>query len=226
MGRCFAARIFLVLWPVVVGFKVLDVGAPRTGTQSMYSAMRILGLNPLHTGLDLKIRPALCNYLFGNGSLDDALGIFDAFDGAMDEPVMLMYEEVMAAFPEAKFLLTISAPESWFKTYVDLITTSHIETTGYPKPAAECTAMASWGCIFDGSSTEAQKHTCLQNYERHIQRVQDMIPPQRLLVYNWSDGWTPLCHFLGLPIPEEDFPHDDFAIEHFQQRNRWLHGQG
>jgi len=27
--------------------------------------------------------------------------------------IIRMYEEVMAAFPEAKFLLTISEPETW-----------------------------------------------------------------------------------------------------------------
>ena len=59
-------------------------------------------------------------YLFGNGSLDDALAVFDGYDAAMDEPVMLMYEEIMAAFPEAKFLLTISDAERWFENYVEL----------------------------------------------------------------------------------------------------------
>jgi len=35
-------------------------------------------------------RPKLCAYLFGNGTLDDALAIMGGFDSAMDEPVMLM----------------------------------------------------------------------------------------------------------------------------------------
>ena len=36
------------------------------------------------------LRPKLCAYLFGNGTLDDALGVMANFDSAMDEPVMLM----------------------------------------------------------------------------------------------------------------------------------------
>ena len=39
--------------------------------------------------------------------------------------------------------------------------------------------------------------------------VQEVIPPERLLVYNWSDGWAPLAHFLGTAIPEDEFPHED-----------------
>ena len=32
-------------------------------------------------------------------------------------------------------------------------------------------------------------------------------PKDKLLVYNVKDGWEPLCKFLNLPIPDEEFPH-------------------
>eukprot|EP00438_Fugacium_kawagutii_P029630 Skav202673 [mRNA] locus=scaffold1791:457827:460965:+ [translate_table: standard] len=80
----------------------------------MYDAMKILGLNPIHSGYFTEVRDPLCHYLFGNSSLDGALGVLEGFDAAMDEPFMLMYEEIMSAFPESKFLLTISDGESWF----------------------------------------------------------------------------------------------------------------
>lgn len=70
--------------------------------------------------------------------------------------------------------------------------------------------MRSWGCLF-GNSTKKDRDICLQNYERHNQRVQDIVPPERLLVYNWSDGWAPLSHFLDVAIPAEDFPREDKA---------------
>ena len=47
--------------------------------------------------------------------------------------------------------------------------------------------------------------------------VQEVIPPERLLVYNWSDGWAPLAHFLGTAIPEEEFPHEDPVRSHFEK---------
>ena len=65
-----------------------------------------------------------------------------------------------------------------------------------------------------------QKETCLQNYERHIERVQQVIPPQKLLVYNWSDGWAPLTHFLHLPVPEEEFPRVDEVKIHLDVRGK------
>jgi len=34
-----------------------------------------------------------------------------------------------------------------------------------------------------------------------------MAPKDQLLVFKVSDGWEPLCKFLGKPIPSEEFPH-------------------
>eukprot|EP00438_Fugacium_kawagutii_P029142 Skav225247 [mRNA] locus=scaffold988:13240:15180:- [translate_table: standard] len=214
-------------------FTLLDVGAPRTGTQSMYAAMKILGLNPLHSGFEAQYRLGPCNYLFGNGSLDDALGALQGHDSAMDEPFMLLYEEIMSEFSESKFLLTISDGESWFNNYVEMM--RHVAVIDVPtfevldlalgkEVVQSCTAMASWGCHFV-NSTAKQKDPwtplnpldaydlCLKNYYRHIERVQQVIPAQRLLVYNWSDGWAPLCHFLGKPIPDVEFPYEDLAMK-------------
>ena len=34
----------------------------------------------------------------------------------------------------------------------------------------------------------------------------DDVPADRLLVYRVSDGWGPLCEFLGVPVPDTPFP--------------------
>ena len=154
----------------------------------------------------------------------------------MDEPYMLLYEEIMAAFPEAKFLLTISDAESWFSNYVEVVHgyerahASFVE--GRPFYWQNCTAMKSWGCQFlhGQNQTEAdyasRKKSCLQNYERHIERVQQVIPPQKLLVYNWSDGWAPLAHFLHLPLPEEEFPRVDEVTMNLEWRGDLMDALG
>ena len=228
LSRFTLAMVSLHLIPAHDAFKLLDVGAPRTGTQSLHDAMEILGFNSMHTGSFTPIRVSLCEYLFGNGPLEDAIALLGAFDAAMDEPVMLMYEEVMAAFPEAKFLLTLSDAESWFNSTVELARTMSFNRAvmSVPDPLDEldrnswkflCSGMKSWGCNFENSSAE-EKETCLQNYARHNERVQEVIPPERLLVYNWSDGWAPLAHFLGTAIPEEEFPHEDAVKSRNEER--------
>jgi hypothetical protein len=50
---------------------------------------------------------------------------------------------------------------------------------------------------------------------RHTEMVQSEIAPERLLVFQVSEGWGPLCRFLGVDEPGAPFPHDndlgDFA---------------
>ena len=43
-------------------------------------------------------------------------------------------------------------------------------------------------------------------------RVKATVPKQRLLVMELSEGWKPLCKFLGKPIPMVPFPHLNDAV--------------
>ncbi|CAK9075715.1 unnamed protein product [Durusdinium trenchii] len=205
---------------------LLDVGAPRTGTQSIHDALEIMGLKALHSGYTQSARDPVCAYLFAQQPLDNALAVLNGYDAAMDEPFMLIYEEVMAAMPDSKFLLTISDAESWYQNYVDLlamtVTLNVSLTDGRPWYWEPCSAVRFWGCNFV-NGTEKEKKTCLENYERHVARVQEVIPAERLLIYNWSDGWTPLAHFVGLPVPDAEFPHKDELKEQLTFANQVVH---
>jgi hypothetical protein len=55
--------------------------------------------------------------------------------------------------------------------------------------------------------------------EAHNAAVIAAIPPERLLVFEVSQGWAPLCRFLGLPVPATPFPRVNEAgsfHEHFK----------
>lgn len=36
-----------------------------------------------------------------------------------------------------------------------------------------------------------------------------MVPKDKLFWYNVADGWEPLCKILGVPVPDQLFPHND-----------------
>ena len=40
----------------------------------------------------------------------------------------------------------------------------------------------------------------------HERDVQEAFSAERLLVYEVSQGWEPLCRFLGVNVPEVPFP--------------------
>eukprot|EP00439_Symbiodinium_sp_Y106_P002075 s4313_g1.t1 len=109
-------------------FQVLYVGPPRTGTQTMYTALRILGMRPLHSGYNRSVREPMCNFLYFNGSKEVAMNVLSGFDAGMDEPFQLMYDAVMEEFPNAKFILPVTTAEQWMKSYKDFF-----ENDKFPK---------------------------------------------------------------------------------------------
>lgn len=46
-------------------------------------------------------------------------------------------------------------------------------------------------------------------YLSHYEHVRSVVPPERLFNFNITDGWGPLCEFLGKEVspPEAPFPH-------------------
>jgi hypothetical protein len=58
-------------------------------------------------------------------------------------------------------------------------------------------------------------------YERHNAAVRSEVAPDRLVEWQPGDGWAPLAAALGVPVPDEPFPHtnttDDFR-ERMAQR--------
>jgi hypothetical protein len=43
-------------------------------------------------------------------------------------------------------------------------------------------------------------------YEAHNDAVRAGVPPERLLEFDVAEGWDPLCRFLGVPVPDGQFP--------------------
>jgi len=46
--------------------------------------------------------------------------------------------------------------------------------------------------------------------------VRATIPRERLLVFDVSEGWEPLCAFLGVPVPSTAFPRVNSTQEFWQ----------
>lgn len=42
--------------------------------------------------------------------------------------------------------------------------------------------------------------------QAHKDKVRQLVPKEQLLEMDLSDGWEPLCKFLGVPVPNEPFP--------------------
>ena len=68
----------------------------------------------------------------------------------------------------------------------------------------------------------ANKMTAIKKYREHNAYVKTACPADKLLVYNPKSGWAPLCKFLGLKVPDMEFPNknkggqivDDILLKH------------
>ncbi|CAE6941496.1 unnamed protein product [Symbiodinium natans] len=231
---------FLVTLATAAAFQVLDVGPPRTGTQTLKAALEVYGFRALHTSYNYTARLPWCEYLFGGGALEPALRTLDGYDTAMDEPFHLVYKEVMEAFPESKFLLPVKDPDEWYDNVLaagqdlnmDLeeAAATHEMSSGFDYLAAmtlripsmrTCSGCINWGCDFLNVTGKPNRERCVASYRAHIEAVQATIPSHRLLLFHFSDGWAALSHFLGQPIPDRPFPYvDDFFEEPFALKRR------
>ncbi|CBY13677.1 unnamed protein product [Oikopleura dioica] len=45
-----------------------------------------------------------------------------------------------------------------------------------------------------------------QAYRKHISHVKSVVPAHRLLIWDVSTGWQPLCDFLNVKVPSSSFP--------------------
>ena len=129
----------------------------------------------------------------------------------MDLPAACMVEELLAAYPDAKFILTHRPVDKWIASMNSTI----IPVMEWP----------SWRLLrhFDGGFVKpwyAYKQVMLKGWGRddfgdenlrdifleHSELVKRIVPKESLLVFEVKDGWGPLCGFLGGWRPDGEFP--------------------
>eukprot|EP00928_Gymnodinium_smaydae_P021655 TRINITY_DN18473_c0_g1_i1.p2 TRINITY_DN18473_c0_g1~~TRINITY_DN18473_c0_g1_i1.p2 ORF type:complete len:292 (-),score=36.34 TRINITY_DN18473_c0_g1_i1:219-1094(-) len=194
--------------------KVAHVGLGRTGTTSLKTALEVLEFTSLkdehvHEVADVFGRAARGEMSFDSLALEVGRRGFDDVFFYGDD-----YYEWVANTDGVRAILSIrDDAATWARSYVvvssfgelfrnppfvylqqvkDMLPvlerTDHTHTNGSPE-------------LHDDIATlEAA-------YVAHVEKIKKLIPKERLLVLNVREGWGPLCAFLGVPVPEEKFPH-------------------
>jgi hypothetical protein len=200
------------------GLQVIGVGMHRTGSMSVKAALERLGFGPCYHGMEALRRSRDGDRWLeaheAGGELDWS-SIFAGYRSTLDWPTIHFWEQLVAAYPNAKVLLTERDPESWWASHVTMFQVAAqveqeitdeqrqwIDGSGYGRmKAALATIVAA---TFDGQVFD--KTHCLRVFEQHYERVRHVVPGERLLVYRVQDGWAPMCRFLGADVPDEPFP--------------------
>ena len=186
--------------------KVIGAGLGRTGTLSLKLALEHLGFGPCYhmvevlTDLQRKV-PQWIEAANGNPDWD---AIFEGYHSTTDYPACMYWRELLAKYPDAKVILTVRDPDSWFESgSVTVFSPAHRERLEQAGPMAEFFKSSVFSEIGEGV-TDRQFMT--DYFRRWNQSVIDEAPPEKLLVYQAGEGWQPLCDFLGVPVPAEPYP--------------------
>jgi hypothetical protein len=177
--------------------KVFCIGFQKTGTTSMAAALEILGYRVTSIfGRDLELDDLRRSYVARG--LKIAAGV----DAVQDMPWPLMYRELDAAFPGARFILTWRETDRWLASICGHFgrNPAVLQALTYGEDAAFPVGH------------EARYRAV---YERHNSEVRGYFRdrPGDLLEMNLArgDGWAPLCAFLGAPVPDVPFPASNSA---------------
>lgn len=193
--------------------KIIGAGFGRTGTASMKAALEYLGFGPCYHMFDVLTSPERAEdwRRVVDGEDRDWARIFDGYVSTVDWPGCAYWKELLETFPDAKVLLTTRDPQRWYDSVYRTIYGFHAADVDPAVPAGVAETFRPvvgkivWDGTFDGRF-EDRGHA-IDVFERHNEEVRRSVDADRLLEYEVGSGWGPLCEFLGVDVPAEDFPH-------------------
>jgi hypothetical protein len=178
--------------------KVIGIGLNKTGTTTLAECLRIVGYKK-HVSVR---RDLLAEYR--RGRLDNVFKVIEDNESFTDWPFPLMYREIFSRFGDrARYILTkrVSALK-WLESLK-----RHSLRTLPDKHSR----LLAYGYNYPHGVEEYH----LDFYERHCFEVVNFFARHNsehlLLEVSWDAGdeWARLCEFLGKPVPEEPFPHEN-----------------
>ncbi|MCW2877927.1 MAG: hypothetical protein JWQ95_2027 [Sphaerisporangium sp.] len=197
--------------------QIIGAGYGRTGTMSLRAALVRLGCAPCYHFTELLTHPDhLAAWVSAvNGAPGAWRGPLRGYAATTDWPCVAFWRELVDGHPDAKVILTSRDAGVWYDSMTKTI--FRVITEGAPGGRERFGRLQNGRGIADlarlvvvdrsfGGHIDDREHV-IACYERHNAEVRQVVPAERLLDYQVSQGWQPLCDFLGMPVPAEPFPH-------------------
>ena len=215
-----------------MSLKVIGAGFGRTGTLSLKLALEELGLGPCYHMIEVNAHrehDALWLAL-ARSEASDWRPMLQGYASTVDWPTTYVWKELAAANPQAKIILTLRDPDAWYASAAATIFARMIEFETLraealrSDPAAVDEArrrhmeMINTLIVENTFGGSLDKDNAIAVFNAHNEEVRRSVPREKLLVYEFGDGWEPLCAFLDMPVPSAPYPKvnttEDFA-SHF-----------
>lgn len=195
--------------------KIIGAGLGRTGTQSLKQALNALGLGPCHHMDEVLKNRAAQVPLWAAAARGepDWPAVFEGYASAVDWPTAAFYRELAAAYPNARFVLTVRSAASWVDSFSATIYRLLSAPENFPPEMKDWLAMATRVIASSGFGPGLDAADLERGFEAHTIKVKAAIPQDRLLVFDVKEGWAPLCAFLGVAKPGTPFPRTNDRVE-------------
>ncbi|PGH18580.1 hypothetical protein AJ79_00359 [Helicocarpus griseus UAMH5409] len=216
--------------------QVISAGYSRTGTVSMSLALgKLLDGPALHGGTQLMEREdgysktwvkAFAAKTAGDRetTLKHLRNLTAGFVAVADGPPIHFIPELLELYPDAKVVLVRRDPQRWWASFMGPVNKGKPWWYGIiflPIPGwrhlKSVTDELSRSALRLAGVTDAEMGDLL---ELHNNMVRSLVPRGQLLEMDISEGWEPLCKFLGVPVPDEPFPraNDAKALEEYAKK--------
>ena len=200
-----------------MALRIVGAGFGRTGTLSLKVALEQLGFRRCHHMYEVVASRYQVEawHARSHGQPVDWDAVFEGFAASCDWPSSAYWEELFRHYPESRVILTVRDENRWYDSVAETIyPASHLPRwiTWLVRRARlqqEMVTATIWDGVF-GGRFEDREHA-IRVYRENIERVKRVVPPERLLVFEARQGWEPLCAFLGVPVPDGPYPHENDA---------------
>ena len=187
--------------------QVIGAGFGRTGTASLKRALELLGFDPCHHMSEVLKQPQTTVGWTAalNGDVTALPPLLEGYKATLDFPGCLLWREMHELCPQAKVVLSVRDPKKWYDSARATILSTEPrkmppDLAGLLRPFSE--AMAARGFRRDLSEADT-----MAVFNEHNDSVRAAVEPEKLLVYEVTQGWAPLCEFLEVDVPDTPFPH-------------------
>lgn len=190
--------------------RLVGAGLPRTGTSSLREALGHLLGGPVYHMSEVFAHPEHVPTWTAaiQGSPPDWDRFLAGYAAGVDTPFSSCWRDLAAAYPDAPVLLSHrGSADVWLRS---------MEATVLARIRAALahdgdTAVTRLFRVFlrDVISDLDDPGDVRAGYERRVAQVRAEIAPDRLVEWQPTDGWEPLCRALGVPVPDRPFPHEN-----------------
>ena len=203
------------------GLRVIGAGLGRTGTASLQQALAILYGAPCYHMSEVIAHSDRVKFwtevALQRKSNEDFREHFKDFAAAVDLPTCLYWEQLLRAYPDAKVILSVRDPDSWVKSVKATILLTHSTYAGSPwgiwllqtvipywRAVWRMVEVSCWSPLLEGDYSDSNMR---QRFIDWVEDVKKRCPKDKLLIFESSQGWGPLCAFLGVSVPETPYPY-------------------